>query len=339
MGTQAGDHGRGHARRVPSPPETRSRVGAKRSLWRRIRRATRQPRNAILAHLLAGCARAIGALPVPVALGLGRGLGRAAHAVLGTPRRLARTHVALALPELDVSARNALVRDTFRHAGESYAELALWPKLQRDPDYVRITNREVLDDSLARGGGCLVITGHVGNWELLAARVAGLGIPLSVVARTVNDARFNALITRFRGGAGMEILLRDDPRFLGAVRDALGRNRVVAMLIDQDSRGGGVFVPFFGRPARTPPGAAILALRTRAPVLTVFIHRRPEGGHVITFASVPIERGTGRHTVVDLTARFTASIEAAIREAPAEWVWWHERWRRRPQDAEPSGGA
>jgi KDO2-lipid IV(A) lauroyltransferase len=274
-------------------------------------------------------AAGVGALPIPLALALGRGLGAAAHRLLGTSRRLALAHVALAFPSLTDRERRALVRATFRHAGESYAELALWPRLAADLDYVRIEGREHLDAALATGRGCLAITGHTGNWELLAARVAGLGFPVTVIARRVNDPRFDALITRFRGGAGMEIVLRDDPKFLAVVRDALARNRIVALLIDQDSGGGGVFVPFFGRPAHTPPGAAILALRTRAPVVSVFIRRRPEGGHVIRFAPMPIdERGAGK--VVPLTARFTAAIEAAIREAPAEWVWWHERWRRRP---------
>jgi Kdo2-lipid IVA lauroyltransferase/acyltransferase len=201
----------------------------------------------------------------------------------------------------------------------------------RDPAYVRIDGLEVLQGALATGRGCIALSGHVGNWELLAATIAGLGLPLTVVARKVNDERFDALIRGFRGGAGMEILLRDDPQFLGAVRDALGRNRIVALLIDQDSRGGGVFVPFFGRPAHTPPGAAILALRTKAPVVSVFINRRPEGGHTIRFDAIPIETGAGAGRVLALTAQFTAAIEAAIRRSPAEWVWWHERWRRQPE--------
>ncbi|MGH7895192.1 MAG: lysophospholipid acyltransferase family protein [Candidatus Binatia bacterium] len=311
---------------MATPPPKR-----KKSLWRRLRRATRRPRNWLLARGIYVVARAVGILPVPVALGLGRALGTAAHALLGTPRRLARTHVGLAFPELGATACNAIVQETFRHAGQSYAELALWPKLARDPDYVRIENRAALDDALAQGRGCLAITGHVGNWELLAARIASLGYGLSVVARRVNDERFDALITRFRGRAGMEILLRDDPQFLGTVRDALGRGRIVALLIDQDSAGGGVFVPFFGRPAHTPPGAAILALRIRVPAVSVFIHRRPDGGHVIRFAPFGIDSAGGAGKVTDLTARFTRTIEDAIREAPAEWVWWHERWRRRPE--------
>jgi len=312
---------------VAEPTRERQR----RSLWKRFRRATREPRNALLARGIANVARAIGVLPAPTGLALGRALGRGAHALLGTPRRLARTHVAVAFPELDEAARARLVRSTFEHAGQSFAELGLWRKLGRQPGYIEIENLAALDDALAGGRGALAITGHLGNWELLAATVAARGYGLSVVARRVHDERFNSLITRFRGDRGMEVLLRDAPDFLAQVRDALGRNRIVALLMDQDSRGAGVFVPFFGRPARTPPGAAVLALRTHAPVVTVFIRRRPAGGHLISFERFPVEPGAGKGQIVDLTARFTAAIEAAIRRAPAEWVWWHERWRRQQE--------
>src|SRR3989442_980628 len=198
---------------------------ARRSLWRRLRRATRDPRNAALARAIGGFSRALGALPMPAALAVGPGLGTAAHALLATPRRLA----------------------------------------------------------------------------LAPMRLACLG--------------------------------RDDPRFVAAVGDALRRNRVVAMLIDQDTRGAGVFVPFFGRPAHTPPGAALLALRARVPVVTTFIERRPEGGHLVRVSPVPAGLPRGREGVRELTARLTAAIEAQIRRSPAEWVWWHERWRKQPSAA------
>jgi Kdo2-lipid IVA lauroyltransferase/acyltransferase len=308
----------------PQPPR-------RRSLWKRFRRATRGPRNAVLARAIWGTGRAIGTLPPPAALAVGRTLGRGAHALLGTPRRLAWKHVGMAFPELDEAARARIVRATFEHAGQSFAELGSWRQLARLDGYVRIDNLAALDGALAEGRGALAVTGHVGNWELLAATIAERGYGLSVVARHVNDVRFDALITRFRGDRGMEILNRDAADFLAQVRAALARNHIVAILMDQDSRGGGVFVPFFGRPAHTPPGAAVLALRTRAPVVTVFIRRRPEGGHVITFERVPIEHGAGRGQLTALTARFTAAIEAAIRTSPAEWVWWHERWRRQPE--------
>jgi len=306
---------------------------ARRSLWRRLRRATRDPRNAALARAIGGFSRALGALPMPAALAVGRGLGTAAHALLATPRRLAVAHMGLAFPELDLATRRRLVRATFRHAGQAFAELSLFETILRRPDYIRLEGVEALDTALARGRGAIAVTGHVGNWELLAAWAAAIGYPITVVVRRVNDLRFHSLIVRFRAAAGVEVLVRDDPRFVAAVGDALRRNRVVAMLIDQDTRGAGVFVPFFGRPAHTPPGAALLALRARVPVVTTFIERRPEGGHLVRVSPVPAELPRGREGVRELTARLTAAIEAQIRRSPAEWVWWHERWRKQPSAA------
>jgi KDO2-lipid IV(A) lauroyltransferase len=303
---------------------------SRRGPWRRLRRATRGPRNALLAQAIGGTGRALGMLPVPVGLALGEALGAAAHALLGTPRRLAREHVGIAFPALDARGRARIVRQTFRHAGRSFAELTLLRKLRARPGFVAFEGREALDEALAAGGGAIVVTGHVGNWELLAAATAAEGYPITVVVRRVTDLRFHALIVAFRRAAGLEVLIRDDPRFVAGVRDALRRGRIVALLIDQDTRGAGVFVPFFGRPARTPPGPAVLALRAKAPVLTVFIRRRPDGGHTIAFERVPLPPRPGRDAVVGLTARLTAAIEAHIRTAPAEWVWWHRRWRSEP---------
>jgi KDO2-lipid IV(A) lauroyltransferase len=308
----------------------------RRSLWRRLRRATRGPRNAALARAIGLAARAFGTLPLPVGLAIGDALGAGAHRLLGRPRRLAVTHVGLAFPELDVAARRRLVARTFRHAGRSFAELGLFEKILRRPGYVRLEGVEALDAALAEGRGAIAVTGHVGNWELLAAWASAIGYPITVVVRRVNDLRFHSLIVGFRAAAGIEILVRDDPKFLTGVRDALGRNRVVAMLVDQDTRGAGVFVPFFGRPAHTPPGAAMLALRGRVPVVSVFIERRPDGGHVVRVARIADDAPRGRDGVRELTARMTAAIEAQIRRNPAEWVWWHERWRRRPS---PDAGA
>jgi KDO2-lipid IV(A) lauroyltransferase len=303
-------------------------MARRRSLWRRLRRATRGPRNAVLARAIQNAGRLLGRLPVGVALALARGLGRAAHAILVAPRRLAIAHLGVAFPELDLAARRRTVRRTFEHSAQSFAELYLWQKLACRPDYVRVEGAEALDAGLAKGRGVLAIAGHAGNWELLAATIAARGYPLTVVARRVNDRRFDALITDFRRGMGIEVLPRDDPDFLRAVRGALRRNRVVALLIDQDTHAAGIFVPFFGRPAHTQAGAAILALRARAAVATAFIERRPEGGHLVRLTALPVVEPRTREGVATLTARFTAAIEAQIRRAPAEWVWWHERWRR-----------
>src|SRR5437868_5488751 len=113
-------------------------MARRRSLWRRFRRATRAPRNAALASTILTFGRLFALLPVPVALVAGRAFGAAAHALLTSPRRFARAHVALAFPELSAAAQRRLVRETFRHAGMSFAELLVFPKLTRRPGYVDV---------------------------------------------------------------------------------------------------------------------------------------------------------------------------------------------------------
>jgi KDO2-lipid IV(A) lauroyltransferase len=225
-----------------------------------------------------------------------------------------------------------LVRDTFRHAGMSFGELAGFRKIMQSPGYVRMDGEEILRAGLAQGRGMVAATGHCGNWELLAAWAAAVGFPLTVVVRRVYDVRFHHLILGFRAAAGVEVLVRDDPHFVRTVGEALQRNRIVAMLIDQDIQGASVYVPFFGRPAHTPVGAALLALRSRVPLATVFIEREADGRHLVRVEAVTNDVRRDRDGIQELTARLTAAIEAQIRRAPEQWVWWHRRWRRQPDE-------
>jgi KDO2-lipid IV(A) lauroyltransferase len=110
---------------------------------------------------------------------------------------------------------------------------------------------------------------------------------------------------------------------------ALRRGDLLAALIDQDTKVPSVFVPFFGRPAKTPSGPAMLALKRRTPVIAGFITRTPHG-HRIKIVRISTEGFEGEAGVTALTARMTAAIEQAIRAAPEQWVWFHRRWRSQP---------
>lgn len=280
----------------------------------------------MLAAGIRGGKRLLGLLPLSVALALGRTFGWLYYTLIPSRRHQADRHLAMAFPDWSAERRQGVIRDMFMHAGASFAELAQWHKL-RGTDYVSIEGSEVMDQALARGRGVIAITGHVGNWELLAAEMARRGYPCTVVARRVKDERFQALVGELRHENGLVVLDRDSPSFVQDVRAELEKNRIVALLIDQDTRGAGVWVPFFGRPARTPPGAAVLALRKQAAVIAIFIERRPNGGHCITVQPIEPVEGGSRDRVIALTARMTEAIEAQIRHNPVEWVWWHERWR------------
>jgi KDO2-lipid IV(A) lauroyltransferase len=124
-------------------------AGRKRGPLRRLRRATRGPRNAALARAIRGVARVLGAVPLPVALWIGSTLGAGAGLLLGTQRRLALRHLELAFPDWPAARRRAVARGMFRHTGCSFAELAQWPRLRRT-GYV-VAEGSVLDAALPAG--------------------------------------------------------------------------------------------------------------------------------------------------------------------------------------------
>ena len=291
-------------------------------LRKRIKRTLRY-------HAVRGLLALVQLLPLHAALAIGRLLGAAAYHLFAKDRRLALTHLAKAFPEKAPAEHEAIAKAMFRHLGLVGAEIALIDKI--DPArYVEVPPEvhATLERALT-GKGAIAVTGHVGNWELLFRRFVHAGWRAYAVGKEQPDPRVTALIEQLRG-PGRTIwrgAVGSSRKLLRAFRE----NALLAMLIDQDTKVQGVFVPFFGELAWTPKAAAELALRTGAPVVAVFIHRKPEGGHRVL--ATPVEftpTGDAEADTVALTARMTAEIETAIRAVPHEWVWMHRRWKTRP---------
>lgn len=286
-----------------------------------------------------------GLLPHPLALACGRLLGNVAFLLAGRERRRALAHLALAFPEKTEAERRRLARRTFRHLGLNLAELARERYVDAHLDaLVELPeeDRRQLTQALARGKGAIIVTAHLGNWELLARRVAALGVPVSVVAREMNAPALTRATDDFRARGGVKTIWRTNA---GAARQMLRvfkENGLLGLLIDQDTRVQSVFVPFFGRLAATPRAAGDLAARSDTPLLTAFIFRRPGGRHLVRIRPVDLPlTGARDHDGLALTAAATLAIERAIREAPDQWVWMHERWKTRPPakgDERPPGG-
>jgi KDO2-lipid IV(A) lauroyltransferase len=164
------------------------------------------------------------------------------------------------------------------------------------------------------------------------------GFPAATIAKATPDRALNALIERARAEGGVETLWREDPATARAMIRCFRENKILGILIDQDTRVQGVFVPFFGRPAHTPRAAADLAMRFRAPVIVGTSRRRgprPGDGHEVTAVEVAYDPDAPdrEREAVRLTSACTAVLEQAIRRNPAEWVWMHERWKTRPASA------
>ena len=205
--------------------------------------------------------------------------------------------------------------------------------LERTLQDIRLEGAEHLRDAMATHGRVLLLTAHLGNWELLAAAHRLTGFPLSIVVRPLDAPWLDALAERLRGRTGVELI--DKRGALRPVLQALRRGRMIGILMDQNaSRREGVFVDFFGRAASTSRSLALLAVRTQTPVVPVFARRDPDGRHTVVIQPAlhaPLSNGIDA-AVVEMTARCTAVIERAIRDSPEQWLWSHDRWRTRPAE-------
>jgi Kdo2-lipid IVA lauroyltransferase/acyltransferase len=246
-------------------------------------------------------------------------------------RRRTLEHLAIAFPERSVGERRRLGRACFVHFGTTLLEcqrlLGAWCEEVRRR--VRVEGWERVEGLRAAGRQILILTGHCGNWELLAATISCHGLPLAVVARRAQDDRLDLLLVRLRERFGTTTIARGQA---GAARELLRTLRgggALGMLIDQDTKVEGAWVPFFGRPAFTPLGAAQIAARRGVAVVPTFIERLPDGSHLATFhdaMELP-------ENPVEATALMTRRIEEQVRHRPEQWVWMHRRWRRQPPAA------
>lgn len=243
----------------------------------------------------------------------------------------------MAFPGAAPTGHRRICRGSFQHLGLMFVELcaALMYPPERTLETITVDGLGHLRQAIDAHGRALVLTAHLGNWELLAMAHRLMGVPATVVVRPLDAPWLDAVADRLRRRTGIELIEKR-----GALRPVLGalrRGRSVAILLDQNaSRGEGVFVPFFGRPASTSKSLAVLAVRTRTPVVPMFIYREAVRRHRVVIHS-PLAMGAWGESkaVAELTQRCTATIERAIELAPEQWLWIHERWRTRP--AVPSG--
>ncbi len=266
-------------------------------------------------------------------LRFGAFMGRLAYRFATSARRDTLAHVALAFPDKNVREREQLALAVFEHLGRAAAEVVNINKIGAIRDYVRLdpTSRTAILNLLARGRGVIFVTGHIGNWELMARALAAEGFPIYAIGKRSYDDRFTVLIQRFRDQGNVKTIWRGDPDAFAKMVAVMKENSVLGLLLDQDTAVQGVFVPFFDCPAHTPTAAAVLAHKTGAAVFTGFNYREPEGGlRIVGQELIPVDDDEFGRAVVCDTAAMTARIEAHIRAHPAEWVWMHRRWKTRP---------
>ena len=196
----------------------------------------------------------------------------------------------------------------------------------------RESGGEHLDAVLARGCGAILISPHLGNWELGGLGLADRGYPLNVLTFRERDEKVNELREEVRAARGIRFIYvdRDDTSPLAIIEavNALRRNEVLALLGDRDGSSHTATFDFFGQPAQIPVGAAYLAIATGAPVIPVFVPL--EGGRYSTLMEEPVYFSSGRadheKAIREGTERLLRVFERYIREYPDQWYNFYDYW-------------
>ncbi len=290
----------------------------------------------MLKLFLLGLAGLIRLLPAGLRVLVGRFIGWSLRCVFRFRIRIVRMQLALAFPEWDESQLEKTVRGLYRHLGLSLVEILSLPGV--NPEFIQnIINYEGeqnLKDGLARGKGVLLLTCHIGNWELPGISLVADGYNIRAIGKEMKNAAGDTLREMLRDGNGVVTIPRRNS--IKQILRELKQNNVVTVVLDQNMTADeGIFVDFFGYPACTMKALAVLAARTGAAVIPCQMWREPNcRDHWIKFhPAVPCEElpdadveENHRHN----TQRYTKVLEAMIRSRPEQWLWIHKRWRTRP---------
>lgn len=275
------------------------------------------------------------ALSWDAACKIGEKLGALGYKPLGIRKRVVEKQIAAAFPDLSHEAVVNLARESYRHLGRSFVETALLDSIGKDGLQKLVETVEgwdEIEDVMSKGRGAVLVTGHIGNWELAGSYVAARGIPLDAIVRGMANPLFDAYINHTREVMGMTVV--HDSEAVRRTPRSLRGGRAVAFVADQGVLGlASTFVPFFGMPAKTPRGAAVFALRFEVPVVFVVALRQPNGRYRIIIERIEAPQTGDRERDVDaIVARFTQHLEKWVRAVPAQYFWQHRRWKRQPPD-------
>jgi KDO2-lipid IV(A) lauroyltransferase len=259
---------------------------------------------------------------------LGAGVGR----VFRKDRVRALDNLAIAFPQSPAIVREAMVAAMFKNLGRNVFDFLNLKNASADAlasIVAGVRGMEYYRRAADLGKGVIVITGHIGCWELMPPYFVSLGHPVTVVARRMKVRELNDELVAIRASVGVTTVDRDaSPR---EMIKPLKRGEILGVLIDQHTSVGGAYVPFFGKPAFTPTGVAKLSCLTGSPIVPMADFLGRNGKHTIRVLPpiMPPERTTENKaaTVERLTAECSLAIEQLIRIDPKQWVWFHHRWR------------
>jgi Kdo2-lipid IVA lauroyltransferase/acyltransferase len=277
-------------------------------------------------------------LPRGLSRAVGAGIGAVAFRALGRLRRVGEQNLKLAFPEMTEAKRERVLRLVYRNLGFLLVEFCLMPDYtpQKASRFIRYEGLENYLAAREKGKGVLVLTGHLGAWELSSFYHSLMGMPMGMVIRRLDNPLVDEFVNRVRCLHGNRVIHKDD--FARGLIASMRAGETVGILMDTNmTPPQGVFVPFFGVQACTASGMARIALKTGAAVVPGFLlWEESEQKYVLRFGEEleVMHTGDSETDAVTNTATFTAAIEGTIRQYPEQWLWMHRRWKTRPPGEE-----
>ncbi len=280
-------------------------------------------------------------VPKRASLGVGAWVGRVVFDVLKIRRDVALSNLRFVFDQTKSEQEIVdLGRRSYEQLGRSLMEFAQLYSSSPEERLarVRIENTEYLEQMMADGNGCVMVTGHYGNWEMFGSALAAHGYKTTYIVKRQHNPYSNRMQEELRRRGGINTV-EEGPFMSRAVLRALRSRHIVGVLPDQDARRHGVFVNFLGRPASTFKGPAFFAYRANVPLFAGFIRRLEDGNHVATLLA-PIHPDPSRpqeEEIERLTQAYSDQMSEWIRRYPENYFWVHRRWKTKPP--RPAAGA
>ncbi len=297
-------------------------------------------------YFLARCATLfIEALPADVAWLMGCLIGRLTYMLDVRHRKVGLRNLRRVYPEFTDGQIRRRLRSVYDHLGKVMVEMVRAPRMFMERTrrglslekklkvnrFLTLCNFNKVQEICSEGRGVIFVTAHLGNWELGAAAMALIGLPLYVVVRTMDNPLLDRYVTRLREDWGQRILRKH-----GSMREALSllkSGRRLGIVVDQNTPVDNVFVDFLGEKAAVTRGVAALALKSDSVIFPGYAYRANNSPHHVVVVGDPIEvpkEGDREEKIFKITQQYTKAIEGWIKKYPEQWLWIHNRWKTRP---------
>ena len=289
--------------------------------------------------LVLAIVRTLGRMPRSLARWLAGCLTLIAYLALGRLRRVGERNLELALPELPLPQRRAILRGVYRHLGWQLVEFCRMPRYTaaNTGNWIHTRGLEHYLAARNRNKGVFILTGHLGAWELSSFYHSLMGYPMGMVIRRLDNRLLDDYVNGIRCLHGNRVLHKDD--FARSLLTAMRAGETVGILMDTNmTPPQGLFAKFFGIEACTASGLARVALRTGAAVLPGFLVWEPAENRYVLHFGPELEFNQNDDTeagVLAATQQCNDVLESWIRRYPDQWLWIHRRWKTRPAGEPP----